>query len=341
MFIKPTWSYLQNVFDNATKGTSLRMYQLSNDHFDKLRGRINKIDAKIATLSEPNEALEKERNTLKSLLLLGEDAFKAFREQYRTNTTTNARYRLLTERLNVLLRDLVTKARRWDAMVQVEFDITTPDYIFLFPQGRSIFQTAPYDVRINEVQSFAERLADYPALSDLLDAVRLFGEKLYSTRQQQQDIEGSQQENSKLLEEKRLALASKMHGMYGGLLMQYHETPIKVETFYELQYLRRAANDSDSDMDEQPRETAMIVLTPNEIHTALEGKLAENDIIRIVNTGAANFRAYLASAADGVRSSAVMVDVGQMVTMTAGHTDTIVLIENEEDRAGEALVELL
>ena len=239
ILIKPSWRYLQNMFDNATKNNFLHMYLLSNDHFDKLRGRIRALNEQIAAATEPNETLEKERQALLEILAVGETAFEAYREQYRSNTTTNAKYRLLTERLRKLLKDLsARKIRHWSVSVQVFFDIKSTDYIYLFPKGNRVFQQGAYDVRINEVQSLAERLTDYAVLGDLQTKVQTFGEQLYAIRSEQQAIEGMQQQNSKLLEEKRLALARQMHGMYGGLLMLYRENPAIIESFYELQYLQ-------------------------------------------------------------------------------------------------------
>ena len=240
LFIEPSWRYLQNVFEKFTRKSFLRMYLLSNDHFDKLRGRIRKLNVEIAATTAANEALEKERQALLDILAVGETAFEAYREQYRINTTTNARHRLLTERLRQLLNDLSSQQiRHWHASVQVFFDIKSADYQYLFPKGKRIFQRANYDMRINEVHSLAERLAEYAVLSDLQTVVQTFGEQLYSIRSEQQAIEGMQQQNSNLLEEKRLELACQMHGMYGGLLMLYRKNPAIIESFYELQYLRR------------------------------------------------------------------------------------------------------
>ncbi len=61
---QPTWSYLQNPFDNVTKSSYKLMYLMATDHFDKLLAR--RSDAIINELYE-----------------FGKPSFEAFITQYR------------------------------------------------------------------------------------------------------------------------------------------------------------------------------------------------------------------------------------------------------------------
>ena len=118
---------------------------------------------------------------------------------------------------------------------------------------RKPFQSGGYESRIREVRALALRLQNFPALSATQQDVTLYADKLEQARTTQQGFEKAKQDNSALLEEKRLKLAKMMHANFGRLIDIYIDNLAYVENYYELQYLRSdnsSPDTGDSDVNE-------------------------------------------------------------------------------------------
>lgn len=319
--IQVSWSYLQNPFDNATKRNYKRMYLLATDHFDKLKQYAGD-DPKV-----------------QELLDFGRGAFDAYVLQYRQGSTEAATYRMNTATFENIMADLSsTQIRRWDIEIQFVYDVVRPEYKALLPNGRGPFQTGAYDLRIDQVLSLADRLKAFPDLSDLQIKVQAFGENAITTRTKQQGNETIEKANSNSLEEKRQALAQAMHGIFGGLLRLCYDNPAKVERYYELQYLRSS---SSSGADDAPRESIDLELAAETATPIFEKQLQANDIVRITNTGGVPFMAFLTMDISTTPTTTIEVASGQMITLTATQNGESLVLDNEENTAGSALVELL
>jgi hypothetical protein len=149
-----SWSYLQNPFDNVTKNSYKKMYEMSTDHFDKLRGyaRTN---------------LE-----LKALYDWAYPAYQAFVQEYDKGYVHASTYQMQTATLENLLLELSsTHIRRWDVAIMSVYDIVEPPYKALLPEGRRPFQSGAYDARIRAVKRLADSLQNFPALSALQTTV--------------------------------------------------------------------------------------------------------------------------------------------------------------------------
>lgn len=318
----PEWSYLQNPFDNVTKKNFKRMYIMATDHFDKLQKQA-------ATQTEIAE-----------LLTDAKPHYDAFVQQYIKSSTDSANYQMHTATIENLLQQLSGELiRQWDVRIQVKFDIKSPQYKALLPNGRNPFQSGAYDMRISQVRSLANRLLQFPQLAGLKNDVLEFSETLLAARTAQQGEENTHQTNSDDLENTRKTLATAMHRTFGKLIGHYAENITKVETFYELKYLRRGSidnNEGDVLFSEE------IVLPPVGTISVLEGRFGTDDSLLITNQGPLAITALLAfseSAAD--MNNATIIEVGQSAVLKAGSVDRVLILHNSGDMEGLAKVEVL
>lgn len=320
---QPTWSYLQNPFDNVTKSSYKLMYLMATDHFDKLLAR--RSDAIINELYE-----------------FGKPSFEAFIIQYRKNGSDDANYQMYTLRFENLIAELSsTLARRWDVQIQTVFDIITPEYRSLLPNNRTPFQAGPYDIRINAVKSLSDQLLQFASLSALQKEVNDFHTLLIEARSQQQGVENTSQMNSTALENTRLTLAQAMHSIFGGLIRYYYLDLAMVESYYELRYLRRTSGSGD---DNKPLVSEEIIIPQGSAATALVGKVSAGSNIRVTNIGAAMLTVF--PALDGntpiPSNGGYTVSPDQSITFQTLLGDTLIRLLNESDPFdGKALVELL
>jgi hypothetical protein len=318
-----TWSYLQNPFDNVTKTSYKNMYLMATDHFDKLFA--NKSDPAINELYE-----------------FGKPFFDAFITQYRKSGTDDSLYKMYTKQFEDMLLELSsTLARRWDVQIQAQFDIDTPEYRGLMPNGRSPFQSGPYDFRINAVKALSDMLLLYSALSELQRQVNDFHTAILEARTKQQGVENLGQTNTVEIENTRLALAQAMHRIFGGLIHKYYLDLAKVESFYELRYLRRSPNSGSNDA---PLAFEEVTIAQGGSATALVNKITGGSKLAVTNMGEATLIAY--SAVDGnspiPANGGYLISAGQSVSFDAVAGDTLVKIINDSDPFdGKALVEKL
>lgn len=319
-----TWSYLQNPFDNVTRNSQKLMFMMATDHFDKLAARA------------PGDAF------IADLYNTGKPFFDAFRAQYSKGGNDGATYQMYTQLTEELLSQLSgTLARRWDVQIQVQFDSTSAQYKSLLPNGRGPFQMGAYDLRIQEVNNLSQRLAPHPTLAALRAEVDAFYAQLIDTRTKQQGIESTDQNNTTEIENTRLALAKAMHAIFGALLHRYHQDLSKVETFYEMKYLRRSRA---QDHDDAPQASASLMVPKGGSVVALSGQLAADSQLRVTNTGAAVLTVFCAPNAqtpppDG---GTYTIAPDQSATIQAQAGDAMVVVLNETDPFdGNVLVELL
>lgn len=318
------WSYLQNVFDNVSKSNFKRMFIMATDHMDKLRQK---------GLTDP---------VVQNLVLFLLPFFNDFTQKYRQSRGNDNLYRMGTMRMENLLTELSgKKIRNWDVAIQAVFDIDQPEYLALLPNHRSPFQRDPYDIRINEVKILADNLALYPALATLKTEVEAYYNTMLTTRSEQQGYESNVLDNSDDLEISRVKLAQAMHGVFGALIMHHFQDVQRVESYYELKYLRvTAANNSD----DEPVASEELNISFGSYVKSLEGKLNVDDEIRVTNTGMATLVVYTAVHEMSAPSSTIKLTVapGQNVVLKALLGDNVVIIRNDiENFAGKALVELL
>lgn len=316
------WSYLQNPFDNVTKKSNKHMFLMATDHFDKLQARKN--DTYIY-----------------SLYLFGKPFFETFTEKYSKINTDLTSYQMHTERFVRLLDELSsTLARRWDINILMQYDVVTVEYKSLLPNGRANFQNGAYDLRLGEVRNFIERLKPFVEFTTLRHEVEDFYAKIVDARTKQQGFESIVQMNSQELERARYNLAQAMHSIFGSLLKVYYEDSAKVETFYELKYLRKTIVDKNQEVIVNEE----LDIPQNKTVAVLENKLNDGDDIRVVNTGDTTLIAYTAPNTQSTPplDGGYIVYSGQIVTFKAKVNDKVLMLSNDDENVkGRAFVELL
>lgn len=223
------WSYVQNVFNNTSKGSFKRMLLMSRDHHDKL-----KVEA------AGNPAID-------ALYQAFLPDFTGFKDLYSQVNSNSAGYQGLTLQLENLMLELRgIKAKRWDIMLQNVYDDTSVAYRSVFADGRAPFQSGPYDMRIAAVQSLSANMAAYPDLAAVKADVDAFLANIEIARTEQQGGEKRDSTYRADLEDARIALAVAMHRVFGGLIQLYADNTKKIEAFYELKYLRASPSKTTS-----------------------------------------------------------------------------------------------
>lgn len=290
---------------------------MARDHFDKL-GRQATDDPQF-----------------QPLLDFGKPYYDRFVEQYRSGKTESATYRMRTQAFEDMMEELRGKrVRNWDVRVQVKYDIESPEYAAIFPEGRAPFQKGAYDLRINETFSLADRLQAFSDLSELEGEVREFAKKADELRSLQQGEETVEQGNSSELERTRKALAQAMHGIFGRLLGIYFDRPEEVEKFYELKYFKYSKV---KDEEEKPRISLSLELPAGEATKVLEEELKAGDLVRILNEGDFAFEVSF----ENEESTTIVVAAGQDVVLEAKAGDTTLITKTNAEQVGKALVEVL
>jgi hypothetical protein len=286
------WSYAQNVFNNTSKSNFKRMLLMSRDHHDKL---------KVEAAGNP---------TIDALYQAFLPDFTRFKDLYSHVNSNSAGYQGLTMQLENLMVELRgTKAKRWDIMLQNVYDDTTVAYRSVFSNGRAPFQSGPYDMRIAAVQSLSANMAAYPDLAAVKVDVDAFLTNIETARTEQQ---GGEKRDSTLradLEDARIALAVAMHRVFGGLIQLYADNTKKIETFYELKYLRASPSKATSGSSTGGNAGGNTVTVAAQSRaTALTGTYNVNTAFAVNNTGSVAVSVFLSNdpqAAEPIDASTV------------------------------------
>lgn len=264
MFSKLGWYPLINFFYSNTAGSFKKMYQLATDHLSKLR---------LMAASDP---------ALQDILNFFEPFYLAFLQQYEQSIDGRRAYHAKTAEFKELLEEVTgPMLRRWHAEVQMNYDLDSRQYKQLFPQGRSIFKNAVYEVRIQEVKSLGRALLLDPQLAALGATVEAYGQQLEALRDEQQGLEYSFHSNSNLLEQQREELSLGLFATFARLKFHYYRDVDRVVDFYELKYFRQTSSPSHSD--EVEVNTLEVELAPNSQEQQLEGLLQEGSRVRLTH----------------------------------------------------------
>lgn len=216
--------HLDNQFNNATKSSFKKADILFADHYAKLDAE--KSDAVILILYNRFKTVKDIWDT-----------------RYSDWISADAVYRGETDRFEAMLSDLSSsKISQWDAKVQNVFLEKTPDYVIIFPNGRSPFQEGTRDQRIAEVDALAQRLATYPALAVLQLEVQTFGSDMNLARNTQQSKEELLDKASDLLEEQRIKVGIVMYANPGRLMDKFSLNPNSIARFFDLGILRNVSD---------------------------------------------------------------------------------------------------
>ena len=257
-----SWFYLQNPFDNVTKGSFKRMLIMATDHHDKLLA-ASATSAQIGAIYQ--QFLP---------------AFQAFKQTYMQTFASGAVYQGNTQMVENLFSELSgRKIKQWDAQIQSVFLDDTPQYKMLLPNNRGPFQTGTYEGRIQSVLTLETNLALFPQLAAVLLDVSSFRQMIEQSRTVQQGYEKQSSDLTKQVEDSRVELAQVMHFVFGSLIAIYFKQPWQVETFYELKYLRTSATATNNPTFQN------YTVTANQRIALFKGQLKASNSLIIKNIG--------------------------------------------------------
>jgi hypothetical protein len=242
--------------------------------------------------------------------------FKDFQLVYHQTFAVDAVYQGNTQMVEALFMDLSSqKIKQWDIWIQNVFLDDTPQYKMLLPNYRSDFQRGGYDARINSIKMLQTNLGLYPQLANVLADVSSFLQQIESARIQQQGYEKQVSNLVKDVEDKRVLLAQVMHGIFGGLLQVYYLEPWRVETFYELKYLRSPA----------PKGSVLksFTVNANARLSLFDGQLTDSETITMKNTGSSVLVVFSSNSPNSpVPAAPLYLQPGETIAFFADeHTD--------------------
>ena len=289
--MKNNWHYLVNQFLNTTRDNFKKALKLSNYH-----------DAELKTVMDANPGdldfaeLYNRYNPLHLDLSAKYNAWK----------TSGGIQEGQTLNIDQLLALLVTKINRWDVSVQVEYAKGTPEYKTIFPDGHYPFIGGSKDTKIMAVQTLGSLMAGYAPLAAVKAEVDAFYTTLDDARDVQEGAKGTTRTSSGELSGAIKKGMVMQYGNLGFLMNKYMDDTLLVAPFFELSILRDH---------EQVLYTGVLDAGENEavlIHT-----FVADDELRIKITGAGEASFYLATAANGLNSTAVVADATEPKTIAA------------------------
>ncbi|MEC4049246.1 hypothetical protein OX284_007375 [Flavobacterium sp. SUN046] len=141
---------------------------------------------------------------------------------------------------NELLRNLVdVKFGEWEYVIAGVFKPNTPNYIMLFPRGKSIFVRGSIESRINAVGQLGIALGGFETLSEVKADVDDFFGQLTNVREDQLGKKGSKGVKSDDVEHKMAAVTTQMYANLGLLMNHYKDDPKLIESFFDMTTIRR------------------------------------------------------------------------------------------------------
>lgn len=230
------WYYLRNVFENTTKHNFKRMIMMAKDHIDKLY-HASATDSAILLLYNSIQAV-----------------YEDFVKKYEAVQRIGQRKEMFAARLAKAMTEIPAVVEEWDYKIIEKYRPKTTEYQYLMNEGRTAFQRGGYELRLQVVSTFLEKLAEFPILSHVHSEVKTWYETTMQLRQLQQGLEGELGEAQSELETSRQALAKQMQYVWAGLIMHFIDDVQRVENFYELKYLQRGVEQSTAKEKQSPNE---------------------------------------------------------------------------------------
>jgi hypothetical protein len=221
------WSYIQNPFENGTRGNFKKAEILVADHDDKL------YEVKDDEVLGPLYA-----------------RFHPFRVGFGGLFTSlgsaYAAHEGATRATKILLRQLSgLKIRSWDRDIQKAYDIDTAEYKAILPNRRKPFQTGSIEMKIQALETLIANIGDNVTLRSIKTEIITFTEQLKATRTLQQGKERIKPDLSGQLELQRLKTMIEMHRNLGSLIEIFADNPSRIEGFFQLSLLRRRTKSKD------------------------------------------------------------------------------------------------
>ena len=288
-----SWHYLSNTFLVVTENSTKLMMILSPDHRARLQAESPDPDI-LAMLN---------------LFIPIDDALSA---AYQAWTSAGAFYKGATLAFELLLSELVnTKLDQWIPQVQVVYAESTPQYLTLFPNGRTPYSSGPYDIRINTVKSLGDNLTTYPALAATKTDVDSFHTTLLNTRAEQQQKEETVRTTSDLLEVERVNTAVGMYANLGKLMAKFASTPEVIDRFFDLSLIQNPPKDKD---------TFAVIVAGGDTVNVIED-IEDTTQLKLFNTGSTAGRFFTSTSATGTSEPGQGIELAPNTNTTVVATD--------------------
>jgi hypothetical protein len=261
------WFFLQNVFDNCTKGNFIKMLGISTQHYNSINA--NAGDAFFDTLIAAYEPTHQ----------WYVDAYNAW---YASGGTHEGG----TATMEQLIADLSsTHIETWDIAIQGVYRKGTPQYIAWLPDGRKPFQSGSIESRINAVAALALAMGvpPLPLAATLVD-INAKHAALVAARATQQGEITDTGEFSTELETARLNCAEDLYGNLGLLMNHFKETPEAIAGYFNLELIRSHVQ---RDFSAQVAESAEHFIAKRTVEPDAQA--------RLINTGPTTLRFWIAN----------------------------------------------
>lgn len=321
-------SILRNQFDNATKGNFKRMLLSATDHFDKLK-QAAVGNAQINTIYQT--ALP---------------VYQKYMTKYQQITSNYALYQGHTQLFEEKILELrSTLIRKWDVIIQYEYDETSAQYKMLLPNGRTPFQSGAYELRLNAVSSLlaSVQAMNNPNFATLVQMMDTWLQQAYDLRAKQQGIESVDSLLRQEIENDRKALADAMHLVFFQLCVNYYPNLAQVETFYEWKYFKSAVSNTSSNSIKK----TVDVPVANRV-TADTNTYQDNTNINIENKGNVSIETWVSATENSpIPADVAFVNSGESANFIASELSDgtspmkfLILNNKSTDNVGKVLLEI-
>jgi hypothetical protein len=287
--MKQSWHYVQNVFDNVTKGNYLLMLKISTWHINALKAKAGDpyYDQLIADYQPLHDAVVDEYN------------------KWSTSKGTHVGGTASFEDLLELLSG--TKAEDWDIAIQAVYRRDTPQYLALLPNYRKPFQKGSRDARVNAVNNLITAIGTDAALAALKAQLVIFLGLLNAARTAQQSALSNTGDFSEDVEVVRIAAAEGQYRSLGSLMNKFYKTPVAIEPFFDLLNIRKAS---------QTEFTGTI--KKEIVETIFKRTLEPETEIRLINEGTVALKfAFVPEKNDPIGAAFLLVQPGEEEVVAA------------------------
>ena len=217
-----------------------------------------------------------------------------------------------TMRFNKKIALLPEELRKWEHHIVIEFDEKTPEYLRIFPGGRSNIYTGSQLEQLTKLNNLHTKLADYPALASVYTAVGDFYEDLVGLHGGKDSNISDVDTASTKLKLAYTALGQTMFSILCQLISKFVDNTSRVEYFFPISMLRTQTNNQAGD------DEAYTLPVPAGQTVAADISFSVDDKFVIANTGETSVYFYGAVAAtDATPTEVTEIAAGVEAEITA------------------------
>jgi len=260
---KRVWIFLMNPFTIATKNnyaTALEISTFANAALDEAK-------------SDPD---------ILELYNYYHPVHQGYVERYNAWLAHGGVQKGKTATLKQLLEKSTENIDKWELNIAVALGRDTPEYLELFPQGRSPFNQGKQTDRIAAFKALGTNLTGIAALAITKTAVDDYYEQLATANNSQKGSKTTTDTLSDAVEAMRKTMCEGQMRVYGGLVQKYFTNLELVGNFFDLEKIREGTQ-TEFVGSLRGGETKMIV----------KRKLEQTDQLELGNTGMTTIMYYL------------------------------------------------